>query len=113
MNTAIGMVIAMVNTPQGLAFKAYEIEEMADVYFFRPLGMVVAREYMHDVGPIRGVGRQHQQVAEQVIHLRRGRRLQHIECVPKGVPFALGFAQRPGFSYFGRPERQGLEGRRR
>jgi phosphatidylglycerophosphate synthase len=29
--------------PEGLAFKAYEIEEMADVYFFRPLGMVVAR----------------------------------------------------------------------
>lgn len=29
--------------PEGLAFKAYEIEELADVYFFRPLGMVVAR----------------------------------------------------------------------
>jgi phosphatidylglycerophosphate synthase len=28
---------------EGLAFKAYEIEELADVYFFRPLGMVVAR----------------------------------------------------------------------
>jgi len=27
----------------GLAFKAYEIEELADVYFFRPLGMVCAR----------------------------------------------------------------------
>jgi phosphatidylglycerophosphate synthase len=27
----------------GLAFKAYEIEELADVYFFRPLGMVLAR----------------------------------------------------------------------
>jgi phosphatidylglycerophosphate synthase len=27
----------------GLAFKAYEIEELADVYFFRPLGMIVAR----------------------------------------------------------------------
>jgi phosphatidylglycerophosphate synthase len=26
-----------------LAFKAYEIEELADVYFFRPLGMAVAR----------------------------------------------------------------------
>lgn len=26
-----------------LAFKAYEIEELADVYFFRPLGMVFAR----------------------------------------------------------------------
>lgn len=26
----------------GLAFKAYEIEELADVYFFRPLGMVCA-----------------------------------------------------------------------
>jgi phosphatidylglycerophosphate synthase len=26
-----------------LAFKAYEIEELADVYFFRPAGMVVAR----------------------------------------------------------------------
>ena len=25
--------------PEGLAFKAYEIEELADVYFFRPLGM--------------------------------------------------------------------------
>lgn len=29
--------------PAGLAFKAYEIEELADVYFFRPLGMIVAR----------------------------------------------------------------------
>ena len=29
--------------PAGLAFKAYEIEELADVYFFRPLGMVFAR----------------------------------------------------------------------
>src|SRR5262249_25772614 len=28
--------------PQGLAFKAYEIEELADVYFFRPIGWVVA-----------------------------------------------------------------------
>ena len=27
---------------QALAFKAYEIEELADVYFFRPLGAVVA-----------------------------------------------------------------------
>ena len=27
----------------GLAFKAYEIEELADVYFFRPLGMLFAR----------------------------------------------------------------------
>jgi len=27
----------------GLAFKAYEIEELADVYFFRPLGMLCAR----------------------------------------------------------------------
>ena len=27
---------------EGLAFKAYEIEELADVYFFRPLGWVVA-----------------------------------------------------------------------
>jgi phosphatidylglycerophosphate synthase len=27
----------------GLNFKAYEIEELADVYFFRPLGMVAAR----------------------------------------------------------------------
>jgi len=27
----------------GLAFKAEEIEELADVYFFRPLGMVLAR----------------------------------------------------------------------
>jgi phosphatidylglycerophosphate synthase len=26
-----------------LAFKAYEIEELADVYFFRPLGLLVAR----------------------------------------------------------------------
>jgi phosphatidylglycerophosphate synthase len=26
-----------------LAFKAYEIEELADIYFFRPLGSVVAR----------------------------------------------------------------------
>jgi phosphatidylglycerophosphate synthase len=29
--------------PVGLAFKAYEIEELADVYFFRPLGMLFAR----------------------------------------------------------------------
>lgn len=29
--------------PAGFAFKAYEIEELADVYFFRPLGMVFAR----------------------------------------------------------------------
>jgi phosphatidylglycerophosphate synthase len=28
---------------QGLAFKAYEIEELADVYFFRPLGFIIAR----------------------------------------------------------------------
>jgi phosphatidylglycerophosphate synthase len=28
---------------QGLAFKAVEIEELADVYFFRPLGALVAR----------------------------------------------------------------------
>jgi CDP-alcohol phosphatidyltransferase len=28
---------------QGLAFKAYEIEELADVYFFRPLGSLIAR----------------------------------------------------------------------
>jgi hypothetical protein len=28
---------------QGLAFKALEIEELADVYFFRPLGFVAAR----------------------------------------------------------------------
>jgi hypothetical protein len=27
----------------GLAFKAFEIEELADIYFFRPLGLVVAR----------------------------------------------------------------------
>jgi phosphatidylglycerophosphate synthase len=27
----------------GLAFKAREIEELADVYFFRPLGMILAR----------------------------------------------------------------------
>jgi phosphatidylglycerophosphate synthase len=27
----------------GLAFKAYEIEEIADVYFFRPSGMIFAR----------------------------------------------------------------------
>jgi phosphatidylglycerophosphate synthase len=29
--------------PDRLAFKAYEIEELADVYFFRPLGMIGAR----------------------------------------------------------------------
>ncbi len=29
--------------PVGLAFKAYEIEELADVYFFRPVGMLFAR----------------------------------------------------------------------
>jgi CDP-alcohol phosphatidyltransferase len=28
---------------QGLAFKAYEIEELADLYFFRPLGSIIAR----------------------------------------------------------------------
>ena len=28
---------------RGLAFKAYEIEELADVYFFRPLGFILAR----------------------------------------------------------------------
>jgi hypothetical protein len=28
---------------QGLAFKAYEIEELADVYFFRPVGSIIAR----------------------------------------------------------------------
>ena len=28
---------------QGLAFKAFEIEELADVYFFRPLGAIIAR----------------------------------------------------------------------
>jgi phosphatidylglycerophosphate synthase len=33
--------------PAGLAFKAYEIEELADVYFFRPLGMVFARLARH------------------------------------------------------------------
>jgi hypothetical protein len=27
----------------GMAFKAREIEELADVYFFRPLGMVFAK----------------------------------------------------------------------
>jgi hypothetical protein len=29
--------------PVGLAFKNYEIEELADVYFFRPAGMIFAR----------------------------------------------------------------------
>jgi phosphatidylglycerophosphate synthase len=29
--------------PQGLAFNAFEIEELADVYFFRPLGLIIAR----------------------------------------------------------------------
>src|SRR5262249_23136278 len=29
--------------PDRLAFKAYEIEELADIYFFRPLGMIGAR----------------------------------------------------------------------
>jgi CDP-alcohol phosphatidyltransferase-like enzyme len=28
---------------QGLAFKAFEIEELADIYFFRPLGSIIAR----------------------------------------------------------------------
>jgi CDP-alcohol phosphatidyltransferase len=28
---------------QGLAFKAFEIEELADVHFFRPLGSIIAR----------------------------------------------------------------------
>lgn len=31
------------NEPEGLAFKAYEIEEFVDVYFFRRLGIVFAR----------------------------------------------------------------------
>jgi hypothetical protein len=30
------------NAPSGLAFKAYEIEEIVDIYFFRRLGLIVA-----------------------------------------------------------------------
>jgi hypothetical protein len=33
----------MVAESSRLAFKAYEIEELADVHFFRPLGMIFAR----------------------------------------------------------------------
>jgi phosphatidylglycerophosphate synthase len=37
----------------GLAFKAHEIEELADVYFFRPLGMILARTARQlSLGPI-------------------------------------------------------------
>src|SRR5450755_1606302 len=45
-STSNGLVIPRAGQPvfaQGLAFKAYEIEELADVYFFRPLGFIVAR----------------------------------------------------------------------
>jgi hypothetical protein len=37
-NTAVGRAASR----QPLAFKAYEIEELADIYFFRPLGIVFA-----------------------------------------------------------------------
>jgi hypothetical protein len=35
--------------PQGLAFRALEIEELADVHFFRPLGSVVVLVYFHRI----------------------------------------------------------------
>ncbi len=44
--TSNGLVMPPAGQPvlaQGLAFKALEIEELADVYFFRPLGFIAAR----------------------------------------------------------------------
>jgi hypothetical protein len=46
LSTTNGLVTPRDGQPvlaQGLAFKAFEIEELADVYFFRPLGFIVAR----------------------------------------------------------------------
>jgi hypothetical protein len=46
LSTSIGLVTPRDGQSvlaQGLAFKAYEIEELADVYFFRPLGVIIAR----------------------------------------------------------------------
>src|ERR1044072_2383790 len=46
LSTSNGLVMPPAGQPvlaQGLAFKALEIEELADVYFFRPLGFVAAR----------------------------------------------------------------------
>ena len=46
LSTSIGLVTPRDGQPvlaQGLAFKAYEIEELADVYFFRPFGSIIAR----------------------------------------------------------------------
>ena len=46
LSTSNGLVTPRDGQPlfaQGLAFKAYEIEELADVYFFRPLGSIIAR----------------------------------------------------------------------
>lgn len=45
MSTSNGLVTPRADQStfsQGLAFKAFEIEELADVYFFRPLGFVIA-----------------------------------------------------------------------
>jgi hypothetical protein len=45
-STSNGLVTPRNDEPvfaQGLAFKAVEIEELADVYFFRPLGALIAR----------------------------------------------------------------------
>jgi phosphatidylglycerophosphate synthase len=45
LSTSIGLVTPRDGQPvlaQGLAFKAYEIEELADVYFFRPFGSIIA-----------------------------------------------------------------------
>jgi phosphatidylglycerophosphate synthase len=46
LSTSSGLVMPRAGQPvfaQGLAFKALEIEELADVYFFRPLGFIAAR----------------------------------------------------------------------
>ena len=43
---SIGLVTPRYSQPpisQGLASKAHEIEELADAYFFRPLGSIIAR----------------------------------------------------------------------
>ena len=46
MSTSVGLVTPRAGQsvlPQGLAFKAFEIAELADVYFFHPLGFICAR----------------------------------------------------------------------
>lgn len=46
LSTSSGLVMPRAGQPvlaHGLAFRALEIEELADVYFFRPLGFIAAR----------------------------------------------------------------------